>query len=96
VSLRLVDGYEKPFMGYLYYEAMEKAKESTRKKMMHNACLYGPNVRVIDARMEKRLHSPLHAAECFFNPGFLFSPSFKIQSYAFRRLNKTITSLAPA
>ncbi|KAL6655298.1 hypothetical protein ACP70R_006124 [Stipagrostis hirtigluma subsp. patula] len=90
--LRLVDSNDKPSMGYLY-EAMEKAKESIRKRMMHKACLYGPYVRVIDARMEKQLHSPLHAAGCFFNPGIYFSPSFTMQSYAFRGLIKTIASL---
>ncbi|XP_066399708.1 uncharacterized protein [Miscanthus floridulus] len=92
--LRLVDSNEKPSMGYLY-DAMEKAKESIRARMMHKACLYGPYVRVIDARMEKQLHSPLHAAGCFFNPCIYFSPSFKMQSYAFRGLIKTITSLVP-
>ncbi|GJM98369.1 hypothetical protein PR202_ga15376 [Eleusine coracana subsp. coracana] len=90
--LRLVDSNENPSMGYLY-EAMEKAKESIRSRMMHRACLYGPYVRVIDARMERQLHSPLHAAGCFFNPGIYFSPSFRMQSYAFRGLIKTIASL---
>lgn len=92
--LRLVDSNENPSMGYLY-DAMEKAKESIRARMMHKACLYGPYVRVIDARMEKQLHSPLHGAGCFFNPGIYFSPSFKMQSYAFRGLMKTIASLVP-
>ncbi|CAM0952134.1 unnamed protein product [Alopecurus aequalis] len=90
--LRLVDSNEKPSMGYLY-DAMEKAKESIRKRMTHNACLYGPYVRVIDARLEKQLHSPLHAAGCFFNPSIYFSPSFKMQSIVSRGLMKTITSL---
>ncbi|XP_062194568.1 uncharacterized protein LOC133897764 isoform X2 [Phragmites australis] len=90
--LRLVDSNETPSMGYLY-EAMEKAKESIRRRMMHKACLYGPYLRVIDARIEKQLHSPLHAAGCFFNPGIYFSPSFSMQSYAFRGLIKTIASL---
>ncbi|WVZ65458.1 hypothetical protein U9M48_014817 [Paspalum notatum var. saurae] len=92
--MRLVDSNENPSMGYLY-DAMEKAKESIRRRMMHKACLYGPYVRVIDARMEKQLHSPLHAAGCFFNPGIYFNPSFKMQSYAFRGLVKTIASLVP-
>lgn len=90
--LRLVDSNEKPSMGYLY-EAMEKAKESIRRRMMNKPCLYGPYVRVIDARMEKQLHSPLHAAGCFFNPGIYFGPSFKMQSNVSRGLIKTITSL---
>jgi hypothetical protein len=90
--LRLVDSNEKPSMGYLY-DAMEMAKESIRRRLMDNACLYGPYVRVIDARLEKQLYSPLHAAGCFFNPGIYFRPSFKIQSIVSRGLIKTITSL---
>uniref|UniRef100_A0ACD5XUR6 Uncharacterized protein n=1 Tax=Avena sativa TaxID=4498 RepID=A0ACD5XUR6_AVESA len=90
--LRLVDSNEKPSMGYLY-DAMEKAKESIRRRLMHNACLYGRYVRVIDAMLEKQLHSPLHAAGCFFNPSIYFSPSFKMQSIVSRGLIKTITSL---
>jgi hypothetical protein len=90
--LRLVDSNEKPSMGYLY-DAMEMAKESIRRRLMDNACLYGPYVRVIDARLEKQLHSPLHAAGCFFNPGIYFRPSFKMQSIVSRGLIKTITSL---
>ncbi|KAF0923241.1 hypothetical protein E2562_003450 [Oryza meyeriana var. granulata] len=92
--LRLVDSNKKPSMGYLY-EAMEKAKETIRARMMNKVSLYGPYIRVIDARMEKQLHSPLHAAGCFFNPGIFFSPSFKMQSYAHRGLIKTITCLVP-
>ncbi|OEL20273.1 hypothetical protein BAE44_0018708, partial [Dichanthelium oligosanthes] len=38
----------------------------------------------------------LHAAGCVFNPGIYFSPSFKMQSYAFMGLMKTIASLVPA
>ncbi|KAL6846826.1 hypothetical protein ACP4OV_024274 [Aristida adscensionis] len=90
--LRLLDSNENPSMGFLY-NAMEKAKESIKTRMMHKACLYGPYIRVIDARMEKQLHSPLHAAGCFLNPGIYFSPSFNMQRYAFRGLIKTIASL---
>lgn len=90
--LHLVDSNEKHSMGYLY-DAMEKAKESIRRRLMHNACLYGPYVRLIDARLEKQLNSPLYAAGCFFNPGIYFSPSFKMQSIVSRGLIKTITSL---
>lgn len=92
--LRLVDSNEKPSMGYLY-EAMEKAKELIRARMMHKVSLYGPYVRVIDARMEKQLNSPLQAAGLFFNPGIFFSPTFKMQSYAHRGLVKTISCLVP-
>jgi hypothetical protein len=90
--LHLVDSNEKHSMGYLY-DAMEKAKESIRRRLMHNACLYGPYVRVIDARLEKQLNSPLYAAGCFFNAGIYFSPSFKMQSIVSRGLIKAITSL---
>ncbi|XP_065634100.1 uncharacterized protein LOC112022367 [Quercus suber] len=60
--LRLVDGDEKPAIGYLY-EAMDKAKEEIKKRLKNKVFLYGNYIRVIDARWDKQLHSPLHAAD---------------------------------
>ncbi|XP_030939808.1 uncharacterized protein LOC115964687 [Quercus lobata] len=58
--LRLVDGDEKPSMGYLW---------------------------------DKQLHSPLHAAGCYLNPGIFFRPSFKKQKDVTKGLLSTITRL---
>ena len=46
--LRLVDGDEKPAMGYLY-EAMDRAKEEMKKGLKNKVSLYGHYIRVIDA-----------------------------------------------
>ncbi|XP_042959488.1 uncharacterized protein LOC122294653 [Carya illinoinensis] len=66
--LRLVDGDEKPAMEYLY-NAMEKAKENIKARLKNKVSAFMPFIRVIDARWDKQLHSPLHAAEMMFLEG---------------------------
>ncbi|GJN36379.1 hypothetical protein PR202_gb25232 [Eleusine coracana subsp. coracana] len=56
-----------------------KQKENIKKRLRNKPSLYGPYIRVIDARWDKQLHSPLHAAGCFLNPGIYFNPSFTKQ-----------------
>ncbi|GJN36377.1 hypothetical protein PR202_gb25230 [Eleusine coracana subsp. coracana] len=90
--LRLVDGDEKPCMGYLY-EAMDKAKENIKKRLRNKPSLYGPYIRVIDAMWDKQLHSPLHAAGFFLNPGIYFNPSFTKQKEVGKGLTTTIMRL---
>ncbi|KAG6647489.1 hypothetical protein CIPAW_07G082500 [Carya illinoinensis] len=46
--LRLVDGDEKPVMGYLY-NAMEKAKENIKARLKNKVSAFMPFIRVIDA-----------------------------------------------
>ena len=46
--LRLVDGDEKPAMGYLY-EAMDKAKENIKARLKNKISAYIPFTSVIDA-----------------------------------------------
>eukprot|EP00258_Populus_trichocarpa_P049868 XP_024465887.1 uncharacterized protein LOC18102381 [Populus trichocarpa] len=92
--LRLADSEEKPSMGYLY-EAMDKAKEAIKTRLKNRVSQYGPYIRVIDARWDKQLHSPLHAAGCFLNPGIYFRPSFSKQKEVTRGLLSTITRLVP-
>ncbi|KAG6477105.1 hypothetical protein ZIOFF_066357 [Zingiber officinale] len=53
------------------------------------------DLRVIDARWDKQLHSPLHAAGCFLNPAIYFNPSFTKQKEVARGLLATITRLVP-
>ncbi|XP_050290083.1 uncharacterized protein LOC126728272 [Quercus robur] len=89
--LRLVDGDEKPAMGYLY-EVIDKAKEEIKRRLKNKVSLYGHYVRVIDTRWEKQLHSPLHAAGCFLNPAIYFRPSFKRQNEVQRGLLSTLMS----
>ena len=90
--LRLVDGDEKPSMGYLY-EAMDKAKENIKARLKNKISAYIPFTSVIDARWDKQLHSPLHAAGCYLNPGIYFRPSFKKQKDVTKGLLSTITRL---
>uniref|UniRef100_A0A6N2LJF6 HAT C-terminal dimerisation domain-containing protein n=1 Tax=Salix viminalis TaxID=40686 RepID=A0A6N2LJF6_SALVM len=92
--LRLADSEEKPSMGYLY-EAMDKAKEAIKTRLKNRMSQYGPYIRVIDARWDKQLHSPLHAAGCFLNPGIFFRPSFSKQKEVTRGLLTTIMRLVP-
>ena len=92
--LRLVDGDEKPAMGYLY-EAMDKAKEEIKRRLKNKVSLYGHYVRVIDTSWDKHLHSPLHAAGCFLNPAIYFRPSFKRQNEVQRELLSTLMRLVP-
>ncbi|KAL4615700.1 hypothetical protein ACB092_07G145200 [Castanea dentata] len=92
--LRLVDGDEKPSMGYLY-EAMDKAKENIKARLKNKISAHIPFTSVIDARWDKQLHSPLHAAGCYLNPGIFFRPSFKKQKEITKGLLSTITRLVP-
>ena len=91
--LHLVDGDEKPAMGYLY-EAMDRAKEG-KKRFRNKVSFYGHYIRVIDARWDKQLHSPLHATSCFLNPTVYFRPSFKRQNEVQRGLLSTLMRLIP-
>uniref|UniRef100_A0A6N2M5V3 DUF659 domain-containing protein n=1 Tax=Salix viminalis TaxID=40686 RepID=A0A6N2M5V3_SALVM len=81
--LRLADSEEKPSMGYLY-EAMDKAKEAIKIRLKNRMSQYGPYIRVIDARWDKQLHSPLHAAGCFLNPGIFLGLLFQNKGRSIR------------
>ena len=92
VRVRLVDGDEKPSMGYLY-EAMDKAKENIKARLKNKISAYIPFSSVIDARWDKQLHSPLHAVGCYLNHGIFFRPSFKKQKKVTKGLLSSITRL---
>ncbi|XP_075633518.1 uncharacterized protein LOC142605977 [Castanea sativa] len=81
-------------MGYLY-EAMDKVKENIKARLKNKISAYIPFTSVIDARWDKQLHSPLHAAGCYLNPGIFFRPSFKKQKEITKSLLSTITRLVP-
>ncbi|XP_035551089.1 uncharacterized protein LOC118349674 [Juglans regia] len=74
--LRLVDGEEKPAMGYLY-DAMERGKENIKARCNDKVTVLSSFIRIIDARWDKQLHNPLHAAGCFLNPAIYYNPCFK-------------------
>ncbi|KAG8635684.1 hypothetical protein MANES_16G054458v8 [Manihot esculenta] len=67
--LRLVDGDDKPTMGFIY-EAMERAKLAIQK----NCRSYLEYWRIIDHRWNFQLHHDLHAAGYFLNPQYQYGP----------------------
>ncbi|XP_043813655.1 uncharacterized protein LOC122723833 isoform X2 [Manihot esculenta] len=67
--LRLVDGDDKPTMGFIY-EAMERAKFAIQK----NSRSYLEYWRIIDHRWNFQLHHDLHAAGYFLNPQYQYDP----------------------
>eukprot|EP00253_Pinus_taeda_P036012 PITA_36012 len=62
----MVDG-DKPAMGYIY-EAMDLANEAIKRRYRDEQAKYMPRWDVIDARWDRKLHSPLHVARYFLNP----------------------------
>ncbi|KAG5541417.1 hypothetical protein RHGRI_021294 [Rhododendron griersonianum] len=91
---RLTDGDEKPVIGYLY-EAMDKAKVTIKVRLNNRLSLYGLYLRVIDARWDRQLHSPLHPVGCFFNPRIYFRPSFMKKKEVARGMIQALTVLVP-
>ena len=63
--LRLVDGEEKPSMGFVYRELL-KAKDDI-KKILKKECDYMPIFNIIDAKSKDRLESPLHTTVYFLD-----------------------------
>ena len=66
----MVDG-DKPAMGYIY-EAMDLAKEAIKRRYGDEEAKYMPLWDIIDARWDRQLHSPLHAAGYFLNPQYFY------------------------
>ncbi|XP_057418760.1 uncharacterized protein LOC130712967 [Lotus japonicus] len=73
--LRIVDGDEKPSMGYVY-DGMQRAKNAIMRMFRDKSELYKPYTDIISARWDKHLKHTLHAAAYFLNPGFFYDPSF--------------------
>ncbi|XP_070031283.1 uncharacterized protein [Nicotiana tomentosiformis] len=68
--LRLVDGEQKPPMGYLY-EAMDRAKEAIQASFTDEQ-KYAKVFQIIDARWSEQLHRPLHATGLILNPSLFY------------------------
>ncbi|KAK1265567.1 hypothetical protein QJS04_geneDACA022438 [Acorus gramineus] len=69
--LRLVDGDEKPSMGYLY-NAMDRAKEKIKENYQYRPLQYGPVIEVIEGRWSRQMSSDLYHAGFVLNPGVWF------------------------
>nr|GEW74104.1 hypothetical protein [Tanacetum cinerariifolium] len=69
--LRLVDGDQKPSMGFLY-EELKKAKEDIKTAFNNVEIHYRPIIDIIDSRSKSRLDSPLHLTAYLLNPYYFF------------------------
>eukprot|EP00253_Pinus_taeda_P033588 PITA_33588 len=68
--LKMVDG-DKPVMGYIY-GAMDLKKEAIKRRYGDEEAKYMPLWDIIDARWDRKLHSPLHVARYFLNPQYFY------------------------
>jgi len=66
----MVDG-DKPTMGYIY-QAMHLAKEAIKRRYGDEEENYMLLWDIIDARWDRKLHSPLHVARYFLNPQYFY------------------------
>ncbi|XP_022883721.1 uncharacterized protein LOC111400523 [Olea europaea var. sylvestris] len=74
--LRLVDGEEKPSMGFVYGELL-KAKDDIIKTLKRESD-YMPILNIIDLKGKDRIDSPLHTTAYLLNPFYFFkNPKIK-------------------
>ncbi|MCL7024152.1 hypothetical protein MKW94_030175 [Papaver nudicaule] len=75
-ALDLLNGEDsRPQLGYIY-ETMDQVKETIKRKYKGRKTEYRPFWRVIDGIWDNLLHSPIHAAGCYLNPGLFYSDDF--------------------
>ncbi|XP_039035558.1 uncharacterized protein LOC120172051 [Hibiscus syriacus] len=89
--LRIVDGDEKPSLGYVY-EGMQRAKNAIKEMFRNRRALYKPYTDIIKARWDKYLKLNLHAAAYFLNHAFFYDEKFcsknRVMSAAISLLEK--------
>ncbi|KAI3864776.1 hypothetical protein MKX03_034988 [Papaver bracteatum] len=73
--LRLVDGDDKPEMGYIY-KAIDKEKEQIQANFKNKKRRYESYINIIDLIWNTQLHGPLHAAGYFLNPRYQYATDF--------------------
>ncbi|KAK2370307.1 hypothetical protein QL285_083366 [Trifolium repens] len=69
--LRIVDGDDRPSLGYVY-DGMFRAKKAIKKIFMNKKSLYKPYTRIIKQRWDKHLRQQLHAAAYVLNLTFYY------------------------
>ena len=69
--LRIVDGDERPSMGYVY-EGMYRARLGIKKFFNHNKRLYKPYTNIIKQRWDEQLRKSIHLAAYWLNPCFQY------------------------
>ncbi|XP_019264724.1 PREDICTED: uncharacterized protein LOC109242308 [Nicotiana attenuata] len=74
--LHLVDGEQRPPMGYLY-EAIDRAKEAIQASFSDQR-KYKRVFEIIDKRWDSKLHSPLHATGLVLNPELFYDNEERI------------------
>ncbi|KAI3873146.1 hypothetical protein MKX03_031522 [Papaver bracteatum] len=75
-ALHLLNGGDsRPQLGYIY-ETMDQVKEEIKKKYEGRKTKYEPFWTVIDEIWDDQLHSPIHAAGYYLNPGLFYFKDF--------------------
>ncbi|XP_073107332.1 uncharacterized protein [Elaeis guineensis] len=69
--LRIVDGDDRPSMGYLYH-AMHQARDEMIKRFRRRKIVVEPYLRIVDSRWDLQFHQNLHAAGFWLNPCFQY------------------------
>ncbi|KAI3990267.1 hypothetical protein MKX01_037606 [Papaver californicum] len=74
--LHLLNGEDsRPQLGYIY-ETMDQVKETIQKKYEGRKTKYQPFWTIIDGIWDDQLHSPIHAAGYYLNPGLFYFKDF--------------------
>ncbi|KAI3950947.1 hypothetical protein MKW92_051413 [Papaver armeniacum] len=75
-ALHLISGGDsKPQLGYIY-ATMEQVKEAIKENYKDQKIKYQPFWTVFDGIWNNQLHSPIHSAAFFLNPGLFYSKDF--------------------
>jgi len=69
--LRIVDGDDRPSLGYVY-DGMYRARKAIKNIFMNKKSLYKPHTRIIKQRWDKQLRQKIHAAAYVLNPAFRY------------------------
>ncbi|GAU21482.1 hypothetical protein TSUD_242050 [Trifolium subterraneum] len=94
--LRIVDGDERPSMGYIY-DGIQRAKNAIKFMFRNKKTAYTPYTDILKARWDKHLKRDLHAAAYVFNPTFQYGNDFNDKSRVTEALIKLfeVTFLCP-
>ncbi|MCL7022549.1 hypothetical protein MKW94_010601 [Papaver nudicaule] len=75
-ALHLLNGEDsRPQLGYIY-ETMGQVKETIKENYKGRGTKYQPFWTVIDEIWDNQLHSPIHAAAYYLNPGLFYFDDF--------------------
>ncbi|KAI3939177.1 hypothetical protein MKX01_002045, partial [Papaver californicum] len=92
--LRLVDGDDKPTMGYIY-KAIDKEKEQIQINFKNVKNRYDVYMDIIKVRLNTQLHGPLHT-HLFILCKYYYSPDFVVDFDIKNRLYDVIRRMCPS